>query len=121
MPFNSPASVLRLHGRRLQGAMQATYQPGDIGAARKRRGPDRSVVQRHGSDRGEGMTHAIEHNGILVVLSSPSGAGKSTMTRRLLAEDDGISVSVSVTTRPLDRERPIASTIFLLQNNSLTR
>lgn len=49
------------------------------------------------------MTHAIEHNGILVVLSSPSGAGKSTMTRRLLTEHDGISVSVSVTTR---RPRP---------------
>jgi guanylate kinase len=46
------------------------------------------------------MTHAIERNGILVVLSSPSGAGKSTMTRRLLAEREGISVSVSVTTRP---------------------
>ena len=46
------------------------------------------------------MKHAIERNGILVVLSSPSGAGKSTMTRRLLAEGDGISVSISVTTRP---------------------
>ena len=46
------------------------------------------------------MTHAIERNGILVVLSSPSGAGKSTMTRRLLADHDGISVSISVTTRP---------------------
>ena len=46
------------------------------------------------------MTNAAERNGILVVLSSPSGAGKSTMTRRLLAEHEGISVSVSVTTRP---------------------
>ena len=46
------------------------------------------------------MMHAIERNGILVVLSSPSGAGKSTMTRRLLAEHGGITVSVSVTTRP---------------------
>lgn len=46
------------------------------------------------------MTHAIERNGILVVLSSPSGAGKSTMTRRLLTDQEGISVSVSVTTRP---------------------
>jgi guanylate kinase len=35
-----------------------------------------------------------------VVLSSPSGAGKSTMTRRLLAEHRDVSVSVSVTTRP---------------------
>ncbi len=46
------------------------------------------------------MSHEIERNGILVVLSSPSGAGKSTMTRRLLADQEGIDVSVSVTTRP---------------------
>jgi guanylate kinase len=42
----------------------------------------------------------IERNGILVVLSSPSGAGKSTMTRRLLAEHRDVSVSISATTRP---------------------
>jgi guanylate kinase len=60
---------------------------------------DRSV-QCRGRHRGEGMAHAIERNGILVVLSSPSGAGKSTMTRRLLADDDEIRMSVSVTTRP---------------------
>lgn len=42
----------------------------------------------------------MERNGILVVLSSPSGAGKSTMTRRLLADHNEVTVSVSVTTRP---------------------
>lgn len=46
------------------------------------------------------MTQATERNGILVVLSSPSGAGKSTMTRRLLDENPDIRLSVSVTTRP---------------------
>lgn len=35
----------------------------------------------------------------MFVLSSPSGAGKTTMARRLLAEDGGLVVSVSVTTR----------------------
>jgi guanylate kinase len=34
------------------------------------------------------------------VLSSPSGAGKTTLARRLLARDQHISMSVSVTTRP---------------------
>jgi guanylate kinase len=41
----------------------------------------------------------IERRGLLLVLSSPSGAGKTTLARRLLAADDGIAMSVSVTTR----------------------
>ena len=43
---------------------------------------------------------SIEHRGLLFVLSSPSGAGKSTIARMLLAEDKEIDMSVSVTTRP---------------------
>jgi guanylate kinase len=35
----------------------------------------------------------------MFVLSSPSGAGKTTMSRRLLAGDAGITMSVSATTR----------------------
>ncbi len=38
--------------------------------------------------------------GLMFVLSSPSGAGKTTLSRRLLAEDSGILLSVSATTRP---------------------
>jgi guanylate kinase len=41
-----------------------------------------------------------ERRGLLFVLSSPSGAGKTTITRRLLEADDNLSLSVSVTTRP---------------------
>ncbi len=37
--------------------------------------------------------------GSLFVLSSPSGAGKTTLARRLIEEDANISMSVSVTTR----------------------
>jgi len=36
---------------------------------------------------------------LLLVLSSPSGAGKTTLARRLMDADRGISMSVSVTTR----------------------
>jgi guanylate kinase len=36
----------------------------------------------------------------MLVLSSPSGAGKTTLSRRLLASDPRITMSVSVTTRP---------------------
>jgi len=39
--------------------------------------------------------------GLLIVLSSPSGAGKTTISRMLLDADDEIANSVSVTTRPM--------------------
>jgi guanylate kinase len=39
--------------------------------------------------------------GLLVVLSSPSGAGKSTISRMLLEADPHITISVSATTRPM--------------------
>ena len=43
---------------------------------------------------------AIARRGLLLVLSSPSGAGKTTIGRELLASEPGLSLSVSVTTRP---------------------
>jgi len=42
----------------------------------------------------------IERRGLLMVLSSPSGAGKTTLARRLIENDSEIAMSVSVTTRP---------------------
>jgi guanylate kinase len=41
----------------------------------------------------------VHRRGLLFVMSSPSGAGKTTLSRKLLAADDNISMSVSVTTR----------------------
>jgi len=43
---------------------------------------------------------AIRRRGLMLVLSSPSGAGKSTIARNLLENDHGFELSVSVTTRP---------------------
>jgi len=43
---------------------------------------------------------AITRRGILLVLSSPSGAGKTTITRELVQRDPQLHISVSVTTRP---------------------
>ncbi len=46
-------------------------------------------------------TLPFTRRGLLFVLSSPSGAGKSTIARKLLAADDNLAMSVSATTRPI--------------------
>ena len=46
---------------------------------------------------------AIARRGLMLVLSSPSGAGKTTLSRRLLEADPAVELSVSVTTR---KQRP---------------
>ncbi|TNE57450.1 MAG: guanylate kinase [Alphaproteobacteria bacterium] len=43
----------------------------------------------------------VQRRGLMFVLSSPSGAGKSTLARSLLEGDGDITMSVSVTTRPI--------------------
>jgi guanylate kinase len=43
---------------------------------------------------------AVARRGVMLVLSSPSGAGKTTLSRKLLEDDGDVSLSVSVTTRP---------------------
>jgi guanylate kinase len=62
-----------------------------------RHAPDGEAPRR--SDRCE-----VARRGIMLVLSSPSGAGKTTLSRMLLERDPGIELSVSVTTRKRRRE-----------------
>ena len=45
------------------------------------------------------MNSEIKRRGLMLVLSSPSGAGKTTLSRKLLESDSGIVMSVSATTR----------------------
>src|SRR6202051_1356182 len=48
----------------------------------------------HGFDGGE-------RRGLMFVLSSPSGAGKTTLSRLLIERTPGLKMSVSATTRPM--------------------
>jgi guanylate kinase len=51
-----------------------------------------------------GHEHAmIARRGLMLVLSSPSGAGKTTLSRKLLEADPMVDLSISVTTR---KQRP---------------
>jgi len=45
--------------------------------------------------------HGFKRRGVLFVLSSPSGAGKSTIARKLLKDEPELGMSVSYTTRPM--------------------
>ena len=45
--------------------------------------------------------HHFRRRGVLFVLSSPSGAGKSTIARKLLADEPELAMSVSATTRSI--------------------
>lgn len=46
------------------------------------------------------MMTDIHRRGLMLVLSSPSGAGKTTISRKLLAEESMLDMSISATTRP---------------------
>ncbi len=52
------------------------------------------TAHRHGFD-------GVERRGLMFVLSSPSGAGKTTLSRLLLERVSGLTMSVSATTRPM--------------------
>jgi guanylate kinase len=47
--------------------------------------------------------NSIARRGLMLVLSSPSGAGKTTLSRLLLRSDRNVELSISVTTRPKRR------------------
>jgi guanylate kinase len=47
------------------------------------------------------MEHSdIKRRGLMLVFSSPSGAGKTTISRKLLEKDSNLELSISATTRP---------------------
>ncbi len=50
-------------------------------------------------DLNQRLSSRVDRRGLMLVLSSPSGAGKSTIARNLLREEPELQLSVSVTTR----------------------
>ncbi len=46
------------------------------------------------------MDTPLQRRGLMYVLSSPSGAGKTTITRAILNDNTGLEMSISATTRP---------------------
>jgi guanylate kinase len=59
--------------------------------------------------------------GLMLVLSSPSGAGKTTLARRLLEEEPGIEMSVSHTTRKKRRGEAAGKDYHFVDHDSFTR
>jgi guanylate kinase len=53
-----------------------------------------------GKDDEQPRDAGVARRGLMLVLSSPSGAGKTTLSRLLLAADRNVELSISVTTRP---------------------
>lgn len=60
-------------------------------------------MARAAGQRSKRGKHRIARRGLMFVLSSPSGAGKTTLSRLLLRGDRNVELSVSVTTRPKRR------------------
>ena len=60
------------------------------------------------------LNNKIQRSGILFVISSPSGAGKTTLARKLIEIDTDIELSISVTTRyPRKSEKNNRDYIFV--------
>ena len=64
------------------------------------------------------MSNDIERRGLMLVLSSPSGAGKTTLSRRLLESDPIVTMSVSVTTRPPRKGEVEGKDYFFVSSSS---
>ena len=61
--------------------------------------PSKPTVAPASEKSARDAANAIARRGLLLVLSSPSGAGKTTLAKRVLEHDKKISISVSATTR----------------------
>ena len=63
----------------------------------------------------------MRRRGVMLILSSPSGAGKTTLSRRLLACEPQVSLSISATTRPPRPEEKEGVDYFFLSGKNFQR
>ena len=64
----------------------------------------------------------IARRGLMLVLSSPSGAGKTTLARRLLDDENGhVAMSISHTTRPRRRGEKDGHDYHFVDRDTFTR
>jgi len=67
------------------------------------------------------METGIARRGLMLVLSSPSGAGKTTLARRLLDGEPGIEMSISHTTRPKRKGEKEGQDYHFVDRDTFTR
>jgi len=63
----------------------------------------------------------IARRGLMLVLSSPSGAGKTTIARKLLEQDPGIEISVSHTTRKMRKGERDGQDYHFVSHDTFTK
>lgn len=63
----------------------------------------------------------IKQKGLMLILSSPSGAGKTTLAKKLISSDPKISLSVSVTTRQKREGEIDGKDYFFVDKEEYTR
>ncbi|MBP9828780.1 MAG: guanylate kinase [Proteobacteria bacterium] len=63
----------------------------------------------------------IKRRGLMLVLSSPSGAGKTSIARALLAQDNNLKNSISVTTRPKRPSEIHGEDYFFINENQFKK
>lgn len=66
------------------------------------------------------MKASIARRGLMLVLSSPSGAGKTSIARRLVEEDPDIAISISHTTRKKRKGEMEGKDYFFIDKDAFT-
>jgi guanylate kinase len=80
-------------------AAKTGHKSGHKTGRKKSGSSKKAAARRKGAARPSPAKLAIARRGLMLVLSSPSGAGKTTLSRMLLEHDRSVELSVSVTTR----------------------